>query len=151
MSTVVFLSFPTQGHIAPTLAVVTELIQRGERVIFYTTPELRQKIEHTGATFRAYQQQVGSVEQPKLADLSSHDFSPIPPTEGLLNNMARLVQLSEAMLPWLLNQLRTEQPDYVMLDTKSLWGNLACQVLDIPALTLSVVFAIKSGLIEAKD
>ncbi|MBX3012660.1 MAG: hypothetical protein KF832_14185 [Caldilineaceae bacterium] len=136
MSTAVVLCYPTHGHVAPKLAVVEALVQRGERVIYYSTERSRARIEQTGAEFRAY-------------GYDYHEFDPSPPTEGLFSDMERLLGLTEAMLPTLLTELRDLQPDYLLLDSKSIWGNLASQILQVPAATLSVVFALHERLVDA--
>lgn len=136
MSTTAVLCYPTHGHVAPKLAVVEELVRRGERVIYYSTERSRAKIEATGAEFRAY-------DYPYAA------FDPTPPTEGLFSDMERLLKLTQLMLPDLLAALRELQPDYLLLDSKSVWGNLAGQILQLPAATLSVVFALHPNLVTA--
>ena len=136
MSTAVVLCYPTHGHIAPKLAVIAELVRRGERVIYYSAERSRAQIEATGAEFRAY--------------AYDHDsFDPNPPTEGLFSDMERLIKLSETMLPELLTELSELRPDYLLLDSKSIWGNLAGQILKLPAATLSVVFALHEKLVDA--
>lgn len=137
MSTTVVLCYPTHGHVAPKLAVVEELVRRGERVVYYSTERSRAKIEATGAEFRAY-------AYPYEA------FDPTPPTEGLFSDMERLLKLTQTMLPDLLAELRALAPDYLLLDSKSIWGNLAGQILDLPAVTLSVVFALHPDLVTAE-
>jgi MGT family glycosyltransferase len=134
MSTAVVLSYPTHGHITPAMGVVSELVKRGENVIFYATNRSRAKIQNSGAEFRAYGR--------------DHDhFSPTPPTDGLFSDMARLIALTEDMLPDLLDRVANDAPDYVLVDTKSLWGRLTAQILGIPAITMSVVFAIQPKLV----
>ncbi len=63
MTTYVFLNVPGHGHVNPTLAVVQELVRRGERVIYYLSEEFRAAIEATGATFRSYESQMGRMTQ----------------------------------------------------------------------------------------
>jgi MGT family glycosyltransferase len=114
------------------------LIECGESVVFYGTGRSRQKIEDTGAQYRFYGH--------------GHDeFNPTPPAEGLFSDMSRLLALTERLLPNLLADLRVLAPDYLLVDTKSLWGRFAGQVLDIPAITLSVVFAIQPKSIGVPD
>jgi MGT family glycosyltransferase len=138
MGKAVALIYPTQGHIAPALGVISELVARGESVVFYGTGRSRQKIEKTGAQFRFYGH--------------GHDeFSPTPPTDGLLTDMSRLLALTERLLPKLLADLRAATPGYLLIDTKSLWGRLVGQILKIPAITLSVVFAIQAESIGVPD
>jgi len=131
----VVLAYPTHGHIAPILPVVAELVRRGEEIVFYGTGRSRAHIEATGARFRLYSRR-------------HDDFNPTPPTEGLFSDMARLAALTEDILPVLLEEVRAEAPRYLLIDTKSLWGRLVSQVLGIPAVTMSVVFAIQPGSIS---
>ncbi len=138
MGKAVALIYPTQGHIAPVLGVVSELVSRGESVVFYGTGRSRRKIEDTGAEYRSYSR--------------GHDeFSPTPPAEGLFNDMSRLLALTGRLLPDLLADLGALDPDYLLIDTKSLWGRLAGQILKVPAITLSVVFAIQPESIGVPD
>jgi len=51
MGKVLFFGFPAHGHTNPTLALVRELIRRGERVIYYSYDEFQEKIEETGAEY----------------------------------------------------------------------------------------------------
>jgi MGT family glycosyltransferase len=130
----VVLAYPTHGHIAPILPVVAELVRRGEDIVFYGTGRSRARIEASGARFRPYVRR-------------HDDFNPTPPTEGLFSDMARLAALTEDILPGLLDEVRADGPRYLLIDTKSLWGRLAGQVLGVPAITMSVVFAIQPGSI----
>jgi MGT family glycosyltransferase len=138
MARAVILAYPTHGHIAPILPVAAELVRRGEDVVFYGTGRSRAKIEGTGAQFRQYAR-------------GHDDFNPTPPTEGLFSDMARLAALTEDILPGLLDEVRGFGPAYLLFDTKSLWGRLAGSILAIPAVTLSVVFAIREGVIGVPE
>jgi UDP:flavonoid glycosyltransferase YjiC (YdhE family) len=132
------LIYPTYGHITPALAVVEELVRRGESLVFYATGRSRARVEQTGARFEAYER--------------GHDeFNPDPPTDGLLSDMARLLALSETLLPRLLAEVAQERPDYLLVDTKSVWGRLVGQFLGLRTITLSVVFAIKPDLVAVPD
>lgn len=137
MSTAVFLSHPAHGHINPTLPVVTELVQRGERVIYYATELFQAKVEATGAEYRSY----GSQElfERKLA------------YGGILGGMAGLLEATEEILPDLLIALRDERPDYLLLEAHSVPGNLAQKILNLPAITLCSMFAFNEQLIRPPD
>ena len=55
MSTAVLFNLPgAAGHINPTVGLVSELIARGERVIYYAGEDSRLQFEALGATFRTY-------------------------------------------------------------------------------------------------
>jgi MGT family glycosyltransferase len=138
MARAVVLAYPTHGHLAPILPVAGELARRGEDVVFYGTGRSRRKVEGTGARFLSYAR--------------GHDeFNPTPPTSGLFSDMARLAALTADMLPRLLDEVRALAPAVLLIDTKSLWGRLVGQILGIPAVTLSVVFAIRDGVIGAPE
>ena len=134
----VLLGYPTFGHLPPTMRVVSELIVQGEEIVAYSTEGNRQLVEDAGAIFRLY-------SQPYEA------FDPTPPSEGLFADMARLIEITGEMLPGLFSELEVISPDYLLLDTKSLWGLLLQQVSSIPAVTLSVVFAIDSHFVTVQD
>jgi MGT family glycosyltransferase len=138
MSRGLVIAYPTHGHLAPILPVLSELARRGEEIICYGTGRSRSRIEAAGARFRLYGRR-------------HDDFNPNPPTEGLFSDMARLALLSEQLLPGLLEEIRALEPDYLLFDTKSLWGRLAAAVLGIRAVTLSVVFAIQPDSIAPVD
>jgi MGT family glycosyltransferase len=125
MSTAVVLNLPEAGHMNATLPVVAELVRRGETILYYGTPAYREAIVATGATFVPY---------PAL------DFTPPAHAGGLYSVMAFLTDLAEQVLPPLLDQLRAQRPDYLLVDSMCIWGNLAQQVLETPAVTLGSVF-----------
>ncbi len=54
MGKVLFLNYPGEGHVNPTIALVEELLKKGEEVVYYCIEEYRNKIEKTGAPFRPY-------------------------------------------------------------------------------------------------
>lgn len=45
MANVLVINFPGEGHINPTLAVVSELIQRGETVVSYCIEDLERRLK----------------------------------------------------------------------------------------------------------
>ncbi len=47
-----FLNMPARGHVNPTLAVVQELVRRGQEVSYYLTEEFRNVVQATGAVFQ---------------------------------------------------------------------------------------------------
>ncbi|MCX6046237.1 MAG: glycosyltransferase [Chloroflexi bacterium] len=126
MSTTVMLVLPEKGHMNPTFALVAELVQRGERVIYYAVEPFRHVIESVGAEFRSY----------------TNPAALIPPAHegGLFSVMAYLATAAEAVLPQLIAEVGEIAPDYLLLDSMCLWGSLVQQVLQIPAITISSVF-----------
>lgn len=54
MSNVLFLAAPSHGHVNPTLGLVDELVRRGEQVTYFASEPFRERVEATGARFKAY-------------------------------------------------------------------------------------------------
>jgi MGT family glycosyltransferase len=126
MSIAVVLNLPEHGHMNATFPVVAELVRRGERVIYYATEPFRECVEATGAEYRCY-------GGPAVFQPPAHDG-------GLYSVMAFAIVLAERVLPDLLPQLRALAPDYLLIDSMCVWGNLVRQVLGIPAVMLGSVF-----------
>lgn len=126
MSTTVVLTLPEAGHMNPLFPLVTELAQRGERVLCYAVEPFRAVIENSGAEFRSY----------------SNPQALIPPAHsgGLFSVMAYLAGAAEAVLPTLLEEIQAGAPDYLLVDSMCLWGGLLQQILRMPAITLGITF-----------
>jgi len=126
MATAIMLNLPEAGHMNPSFPLLAALVQRGERVICYGVELFRAAVEAAGAEYRSY---------PSPQAL-------IPPAHkgGLFSVMAFLASATEAILPTLLAEIRAINPDYLLIDSMSMWGGLVQQVLQIPAITISSVF-----------
>ena len=137
MSTVCIIGHPAPGHINPTLPVAAELVSRGERVIYYATEPFRARIQAAGAWFRSY---------------GDHDlFERNLARGGMLGGMAGLIQTTEEILPALLENVRGDEPDYLLVEAHAVWGNLLAQISGIPTATLCSMFAISGRLIRPPE
>ncbi len=125
MSTVAFLNIAMHGRVNPTLPVVSELVRRGHRVSYHTSPAFSEEIAATGATVHLYP----GGDQP-LPD------PPIPLTllEGLARSSVRL-------LPTAITDLRTVRPDLIVHDAACVWGAVAARELQVPAAASFTTFA----------
>ncbi|MDX1665414.1 MAG: glycosyltransferase, partial [Candidatus Promineifilaceae bacterium] len=141
MAKIIFLSIPGHGHVNPTLAVVRELVRRGDEVIYYNTPEFREKIERSGASFRPYPEPNISAEE--LGELVG----------ALVNVTLFLLAESERLLPFTLDELRREEPDVVVFDSICLWGMQAAHLLRLPSVSSISTFVAEgvSGLLRWRD
>ena len=70
---------------------------------------------------------------------------------ALYSVMAYLARLSEQVLPSMVDQLRTDPPDYLLIDSMCLWGHLARQVVPLPAVTLASVFVPDDAHVTADE
>src|SRR6185312_2474159 len=137
MSTVVVLNLPEHGHMNATFPVVAELARRGERVVYFATEPFRQKVEAAGAEFVDY----GNADA----------FIPPAHRGGLYSVMAYLMGLAENILPSVLERVQQERPDYLLIDSMCVWGNLIQQILNIPAVNLASVFVPNDRTISVEE
>jgi MGT family glycosyltransferase len=137
MPSVCVIGHPAPGHVNPTLPVVAELSARGERVTYFASEPFRPAIERTGARFRA---------------CGAHElFERNLGSGGMLGGMAGLIRTAEEILPGLIDSVREEAPDYLLVEAHAVWGNLLAQVLRLPAATLCSMFAMNERLLSAAD
>lgn len=134
MSKTIFFNIPAQGHINPMLPVITELVRRGEQVICVNTDDAKALHEVTGANFIPY--------------------PPIPTMHGLMNNASggnladnalELIKIAELVMPWVLNLLEREKPDYVIFDSLCSWAKQAVTKLGIPSVASITTFVFTPG------
>ncbi|MDI1449906.1 macrolide family glycosyltransferase [Polyangium sp. 6x1] len=130
MSKIVFVGMPAHGHVNPTLPVVQELVRRGEQVIYYVAEEFRPQIERIGATFQAY----------PGGTLASKDIAEAIQSGDLTRVVRVILQATESLLPFLLDELPQKQPDVVAFDSNALWGRMAATKLNLPMVSLMTTF-----------
>src|SRR5678815_3741902 len=122
MSKIVFVEMPAFGHVNPGLPIVQELVRRGEQVSYYCAEEFRPQIEQAGATFHAYPAGV----------LSSSDIAEATQSGDLTRVVSRILQATETLLPFMLEELRHQQLNVIVLDSNALWGHMAAKMLNLP-------------------
>lgn len=128
MSKVIFFNVQAHGHVNPSLALVSELVQRGEKVIYYCTEEFRSLVEPTGVEFRAYQDMPPGL----LDDVHGNPF--------IL--CGRMIDACGAMIPGLLEEVRAEEPDYILYDSMTPWGKMIGDHLGLPTISSMSIFAL---------
>ena len=131
MSKTVFFNIPAQGHINPALPVVRELVQRGENVICVNTEDTRAAHEATGAAFAAY------PYIPMIQKLINNAGG-----GNLADNALELVKVADFIMPWVLELLEREKPDYVVFDSLAAWGRQAADKLGIRGAASTSTFVI---------
>ncbi len=132
MSKVLVFNLSGHGHVNPTLAVVQELTARGEEVIYYLTDEFKHQIQSTGATFRRYE----PVAKEQRQSLPSDSF---PPLSEVFSRILR--EGLQVIIPQLLDEVRAEQPDYIIYDSLCLWGKVLTKILQVPAIAFHSTYA----------
>ena len=130
MARIVVLNIPARGHINPTLALVRELVARGETVIYYSFNEFQSAIEATGAEFRSYDQTL--------------NFDPTSPDPNIFRLATQLLETSQMLIPQLLPQVEADAPDIIIHDSLCHWGLAISRILSVPTICSTTTFAISS-------
>jgi MGT family glycosyltransferase len=133
MRKAVFLNFPTHGCINSLLATAKELVNRGEKIIYYCTKEFRNKIEKTGAEFRPYQ---GFINKFKMED------------PDLFKALKLNIEMTVDKLDHNLDTIRKENPDYIIHDSLCTWGKHMAAIMKIPAVNLMHSFPVTQSSVS---
>jgi len=78
MSKIVFFSIPAHGHTNPTnptIPVVSELVNKGHDVWYYSFLEFKEKIENAGAKFIACDKFLPEISEEELERKAGKDFA----------------------------------------------------------------------------
>ncbi|HTK11035.1 MAG TPA: macrolide family glycosyltransferase [Ktedonobacteraceae bacterium] len=140
MAKYALFSAPGHGHVNPTLAIAQELVARGEQVIYYLPETFRPVVEATGATFRLYKSEAftAMLSRAPAVMLSKKEYS----SEMLGGMMNMMVQESFNSLPQLLEEIRSEQIDYILYDRMFLPAIFLSLILHIPAVVLNPTYVL---------
>lgn len=130
MSSTVFLGFPGQGHLLPSLPILAELVRRGEQVICYLPDEYRSAVTSTGATFRSYGVDFPLANSDIFARFrrSPHDAIHVQ------------LKTSRWVLEHHLADIQAIKPSYLIHDALSSWGWYLAQTLRLPSVALFPTF-----------
>ncbi len=140
MSKVIFFNIPASGHINPSVPVIRELVRRGEQVICLNMEAIGPTMEATGATFIAY---------PKLPGIET--LTEMASGGKIMDNALALIGIAEKIMPFVLELLEREQPDYVIHDSLASWGKQAAQRLNIPTVAFISTLVLKPSMALALD
>ncbi len=129
MSKVFFFNIPFHGHVNPSLGLVSELIKSGEEVIYYCNESFREKIESTGAVFRAYSSKFYLDENYVTYNIT---------------DLFRVhIELSAIILDELIEDAERDKPAYIIHDTMCPWGKHLAKITNIPAINTFTTIALE--------
>jgi glycosyltransferase, MGT family len=131
MSGVLFINGNVHGHINPTIALVKELVARGEKVDYYSTEEFRSKIEATGARFKPYGGKLDSFLRNYRAG-GNHPFFTL---------VEFILKMDEQIVSIVLDNIKDKEYDYIIHDSMFGGGLVLSAKLGIPAVCSSSSFA----------
>ncbi|MCH5585169.1 glycosyl transferase [Shimazuella sp. AN120528] len=127
MSNVLFFNVARDGHVNPTLGIIKELVNRGEKVTYYCSREYRDRIEQTGATFRAYEKRLDKTNTPDT------------PMMFLIYHMLRD---TEHRIRTILPKVQEEEYDYVIFDSSCAAGWIIADILHLPKISSCSMLAM---------
>ncbi|MBR9654023.1 MULTISPECIES: macrolide family glycosyltransferase [Bacillus] len=139
MAKVLMFNFPGEGHVNPTLALIEELVKRGEEVVYYCVEEYKGKIEKTGASFRPYENFLEKV------DMLERMNGKINPSELLLH----MVKSMDNIIKIVIEELKEEKYDYVIYDNNFAVGWIVAEALNLPKISSCTTFAVTKKLFNA--
>ncbi|MGK0532888.1 macrolide family glycosyltransferase [Bacillus sp. 'calajunan'] len=139
MAKVLMFNFPGEGHVNPTLALIEELVKRGEEVVYYCVEEYKGKIEKTGASFRPYENFLEKV------DMLERMNGKIHPSELLLH----MVKSMDKIIKIIIEELEEEKYDYVIYDNNFAVGWIIAEVLNVPRISSCTTFAVTKKVFNA--
>ncbi|PFE14910.1 macrolide family glycosyltransferase [Bacillus cereus] len=131
MANVLVINFPGEGHINPTLAIVSELIHRGETVVAYCIEDYRKKIEVTGAEFRAFE---NFLSQINIMERVNEGGSP-------LTMLSHMIEASERIVTQIVDEIKGEKYDYLIYDNHFPVGRIIANILQLPSVSSCTTFA----------
>ncbi|HZH61156.1 MAG TPA: macrolide family glycosyltransferase [Metabacillus sp.] len=137
MGKVIFFNIPAHGHTNPTLALVKELINQGEEVLYYSFPNLKDKIEETGATYMPY-----SIERLEDTNYTEEQLKYFPIVFRVC------IESTEKMLEFLLNEVDREKPDYIIHDSLATWGKYVGHIKNIPTICSTTTFPFHKSFLN---
>ena len=130
-----FLCFvtPQYGHVNPTLAVVQELVERGDQVTYYATEEFRPSIEATGATFQAYTSIVTRI-------WAQMEYSSDRPQDNPFIRMGyETIEECQYVLDQIKDHVFAQHADYILYD--SVLGKICAELLHLSAIQFRSTYA----------
>lgn len=132
MSKIVFFSIPAHGHTNPTIPVVSELVNKGHQVWYYSFLEFQQKIKDAGAIFIACDKFLPQVSQKELDSKVGKDFAAL---------IEMTTETTIALDQKVCKELKEIQPDCIVSDSMCTWGKLFAKKLGIPYICSTTSFA----------
>ena len=133
MSKIAFFCIPAHGHTNPTLAVVNELVRRGNEVRYYSYDSLKEKIQATGAEY------ISCDSYDNQMNLTPQDGKRIG--KDIVFSTEILVKTTLAMDDTIIDELSQWEPDCIVADSVAIWGKLAAYKLSVPFISSTTTFA----------
>ena len=131
MANVLVINFPGEGHINPTLAIVSELIQRGKQLFLIVLKIIERRLK----------QQVRNSEclrifsQINIMERVNEGGSP-------LTMLSHMIEASERIVTQIVEETKEEKYDYLIYDNHFPVGRIIANILQLPSVSSCTTFAV---------
>lgn len=132
MKNIMFFCIPAYGHHNPTIAVVKELVNRGNNVRYYSFNEFQDKIESTGAQFVSCDAYLPEVSEEIVSGSTA-----MSTTEMTIVDLKTTAKMDG----FLKEQVEEFKPDVIVSDSVCFWGKLTARKYKIPMVVSTTTFA----------
>lgn len=137
MSKIAFFCIPAHGHTNPTLAVVRELVRRGNEVWYYSYDSMKDKIESAGARF------ISCDKYDMQMQLAPADGVRISTDLAFATKV--LVETTLAVGKGIEAEMRAWKPDCIVADSMAVWGKAIARKLGCPFVSSTTTFAFNKA------
>jgi len=120
---VVFFNVPWAGHAYPTYPLVAQMVQRGIKVHYFQNAAHKSLLKSIGAEFHPYVNE--SLDVPSCFSRKRELAKPL-----------QMLPATLALLPFLLEAVKSIGPSLIMYEASVPWGWLVARLLQIPSACL---------------
>ncbi len=132
MKKIFLFSIPAHGHTNPMLPVAAKLVDRGNKVYFFSFKEFEEKINNTGSEFIECDSFLPKLNENELAGLKS-----VSTTEMTIQDIRTTLNMDK----FLEEKFKAIKPDVVYTDSVCFWGKLNALKHNIPMVVSTSTFA----------
>lgn len=136
MAKIMFINYSAHGHVNPTLALVKELTDRGNEVVYYVNEPFVRKLESVGAEVRK------GIDFPIRNDAVMNFESP----KELVGNYVKFLKQVADFSEKLINS--NERFDCLIYDSACFFGNEIGRRLNIKTICSHTTFALNKELFQ---
>lgn len=132
MKRIAFFCIPAHGHTNPMLPVAKKLVERGNKVRFYSFNEFKEKITATGAEFIACDSYL-----PEINEREKEALKNVKTTEMTIQDLKITLNMND----FLEEEFKSFNPDIVYTDSVCFWGKLNAWKFNVPMVVSTSTFA----------
>lgn len=125
------ITLGASGHVFSSLPLVAELVKKGNRVTYFTIPRFKEMVETIGADYKEVKSALTNNGQADK-DIAVDMMAELP---------LRFLSEGAATIESIMEVLRQDKPDAVIVDAIAIAGRLAAAELKVPMIMLFTSFA----------